>query len=94
MCALSAFRLPPLPSIREIIRLYNLRAKKQLSQNFLLDSNLTKKFVRSAGDLRNARVCEVGPGPGSITRVILESGVRQLVVVEKDARFMPGLEVR
>jgi len=86
-------RLPPLPSIRDIIRLQKLRAKKQLSQNYLLDNNVSRKIVRAAGNLTNSYVCEVGPGPGGITRAILEAGVKQLIVIEKDNRFMPSLTV-
>jgi len=86
-------RLPPMPSIRDIIRLQNLRAKKQLSQNYLLDNNVSRKIVRASGDLRKGYVCEVGPGPGGITRAILETGIKQLIVIEKDNRFMPSLTV-
>lgn len=51
------------------------------------------KIVRKAGNLKGAYVCEVGPGPGGITRAILNSGVEELLVVEKDTRFIPGLKV-
>lgn len=36
-------------------------------------------------------VVEVGPGPGSLTRSILEYGVKDFIVVEKDSRFFPAL---
>ena len=49
-------RLPPLPSVRELVKVYGLSAKKQLSQNFIFDFNLTDKIVRSMGDLRE-KVC-------------------------------------
>ena len=49
--------------------------------------------MRVAGNLENCCVCEVGPGPGSLTRSILNAGARRVVVVEKDRRFLPLLEV-
>lgn len=51
------------------------------------------KIIRQAGNLRNACVCEVGPGPGGLTRSILNAGAADLLVVEKDSRFIPGLQV-
>lgn len=86
-------RLPPLPTIRDLIRMYKLHALKQFSQNFLMDERLTDKIVRAAGRIEDGYVLEVGPGPGSITRSILGRYPKHLVVVEKDRRFIPGLEI-
>ncbi|XP_068209849.1 mitochondrial dimethyladenosine transferase 1 [Palaemon carinicauda] len=86
-------RLPPLPSISEIVKLYKIRATKHLSQNFLMDPKLTSKIVRSAGRVKNCHVCEVGPGPGGITRSIFEQNAAHVTVIEKDPRFLPSLEL-
>lgn len=86
-------RLPPLPTVRDLVKLYKLRAIKQLSQNFLMDQRITDKIVRAAGNLNNQHVLEVGPGPGSITRSILRQSPYKLILVEKDSRFLPTLEL-
>ncbi|RWS23753.1 dimethyladenosine transferase 1-like protein [Leptotrombidium deliense] len=81
-----ARRLPPLPAFKDLLHLYRLRARKQLSQNFLLN----KRICRMQ---RGDTIVEVGPGPGSITRCILERYPRELFVIEKDRRFLPMLEM-
>eukprot|EP01120_Amphizonella_sp_Union-15-10_P016797 TRINITY_DN9075_c0_g1_i1.p1 TRINITY_DN9075_c0_g1~~TRINITY_DN9075_c0_g1_i1.p1 ORF type:complete len:305 (-),score=40.59 TRINITY_DN9075_c0_g1_i1:60-974(-) len=85
--------LPPLPTVRELIRLYGLTARQQLSQNFLLDLNITDKIARATGRLTNKVVLEVGAGPGSLTRSILRHDARHVVAVEKDKRFLNPLEI-
>ncbi|XP_023222666.1 dimethyladenosine transferase 1, mitochondrial-like [Centruroides sculpturatus] len=89
----SVNRLPPLPSIKELMHMYKLKARRHLSQNFLLDYKLTNKIVKSAGRVKDCYVCEVGPGPGNITRSILMKGAKHVVVIEKDDRFLPSLEL-
>ncbi|XP_041980369.1 dimethyladenosine transferase 1, mitochondrial [Aricia agestis] len=90
---ISQIRLPPLPSIKDVIKLYKLRALRELSQNFLMEPRLLDKIVRAAGHIENHVVCEVGPGPGGITRSIIKQAPRKLVLVEKDPRFIPSLEL-
>ncbi|CAM3759177.1 16S rRNA (adenine(1518)-N(6)/adenine(1519)-N(6))-dimethyltransferase RsmA [Paracoccus yeei] len=80
-----------LPPLREVIARHDLRAKKQLGQNFLLDLNLTAKIARAAGDLTGCDVIEVGPGPGGLTRGLLAEGARRVLAIEKDDRALPAL---
>lgn len=79
-----------LPPLREVIATHGLRAKKALGQNFLLDLNLTARIAR-AGGVAGARVVEVGPGPGGLTRGLLAEGAAQVLAIEKDARCLPAL---
>ncbi len=80
-----------LPPLREVIAEHRLAARKSLGQNFLLDLNLTAKIARQAGDLTQADVLEIGPGPGGLTRGLLASGARKVLAIEKDSRCIPAL---
>lgn len=81
-----------LPPLKDIISRYEIRAKKSLGQNFLLDLNLTSKIARYAGNLKESDVLEIGPGPGGLTRSLLNEGARQVVSIEKDKRCIAALE--
>jgi 16S rRNA (adenine1518-N6/adenine1519-N6)-dimethyltransferase len=82
--------LPPLPPLREVIARHGLSATKALGQNFLLDEQLLDRIARVPGPLQGARVFEVGPGPGGLTRALLRAGA-EVVAVERDARCLPAL---
>ena len=81
-----------LPPLREVIATHNLRAERKFSQNFILDLNLTQRIARAGGDLSECTVIEIGPGPGGLTRGLLMSGARKVIVIEADGRFLPALE--
>lgn len=81
-----------LPPLREVIRAHGLRAEKSLGQNFLLDQNITDKIVRLSGSMDGVHAVEIGPGPGGLTRAILDSPARQLVAVEFDPRAVTALQ--
>ncbi len=80
-----------LPPLREVIAKHDLAAKKSLGQNFLLDLNLTAKIARLGGDLTQADILEIGPGPGGLTRGLLAEGARRVLAIEKDPRCMAAL---
>jgi len=82
--------LGTLPPLRDILRKHDLFAKKSLGQHFLLDLNLTDRIARLAAP--HEMVIEIGPGPGGLTRSLLEAGAKQVIAIEKDERFLPALQ--
>ena len=79
------------PPLREVIAAHGLAARKSLGQHFLLDLNLTRRIARAGGDLSGTTVIEVGPGPGGLTRAILEAGAGRVIAIEKDRRCREAL---
>jgi 16S rRNA (adenine1518-N6/adenine1519-N6)-dimethyltransferase len=80
-----------LPPLREVIARYDIGARRSLGQHFLLDLNLTRRIARDAGPLDGLTVIEIGPGPGGLTRALLESGAREIIAIERDARSVQAL---
>jgi 16S rRNA (adenine1518-N6/adenine1519-N6)-dimethyltransferase len=81
-----------LPPLGDVIRRFELSARKSLGQNFLLDLNLTSRIARAAAPLEDATIVEIGPGPGGLTRALLAQNVRRVIAVERDPRAIPALE--
>ena len=78
-------------SLAETISRHGLSARKSLGQHFLLDPNLCARIARAAAPLENVTVLEVGPGPGGLTRALLEAGAAHIVAVERDERCVAAL---
>src|SRR4029450_5318451 len=80
----------PAEPLRDVIARHGLHATKALGQNFILDRQLLARIAAVPGPLDGANVYEVGPGPGGLTRALLDSGA-SVVAVERDRRCMPAL---
>ena len=68
-------------------------ARKSLGQHFLFDPSVLKRVANAGGDVAGKTVIEVGPGPGGLTRALLDSGVGKLIAIELDDRFAEGLSL-
>jgi 16S rRNA (adenine1518-N6/adenine1519-N6)-dimethyltransferase len=66
-------------------------ARKALGQHFLFDPSILKRAANAAGSPKGRTVIEVGPGPGGLTRAILNEAPAKLITVETDPRFSEAL---
>jgi 16S rRNA (adenine1518-N6/adenine1519-N6)-dimethyltransferase len=87
---MSAFTPAP-PPLRDVIAAFNLRADKSLGQHFLLEPGLLGRIAAAAGDLAGLNVVEVGPGPGGLTRALLETGAAHVTAIEYDPRAVAAI---
>ena len=78
--------------IRELAAALDLKPSKSLGQNFVIDSNVCTKIVRTAAVGPTDIALEIGPGLGSLTLALLESAA-SVVAVEIDPRLAGQLPI-
>ena len=69
----------------------DIKAKKSLGQNFLIDRNVLEQIVDTV-DIFNKEVLEIGPGSGNLTTFILKKKPKKIYVIEKDDNLSSLLE--
>lgn len=79
------------PALRDVIARFELKPDKSLGQHFLLDANLLDKIRRCAEPLAGLNVIEIGPGPGGLTRALLDSAARHVTALELDPRAVAAI---
>jgi 16S rRNA (adenine1518-N6/adenine1519-N6)-dimethyltransferase len=78
--------------IRELAAQLDLKPSKSLGQNFVIDSNVCTKIVRTAGVTSEDIALEIGPGLGSLTLAMLEVA-QSVIAVEIDPRLAQQLSI-
>jgi len=82
----------PATSEQDTANLPKFFAKKALGQHFLSDFNIVRKIITAAKISPEDIILEVGPGPGVLTRALMATPLKKLIVIEKDARFIENLQ--
>src|SRR5262245_47099945 len=78
-------------AVRDLLAAHDRRPSRALGQHFLADPNLARKIVRLADVAASDHVLEIGPGVGSLTVALAETGAH-VVALELDRYLLPVLE--
>ena len=76
-----------------IMKKYNIKANKNLGQNFLISENVVEKIIESSDINKEDLVIEIGPGLGTLTAKLLEKA-NKVICIELDERMVNILKDR
>jgi len=68
--------------LRQFLDSLGVKARKSLSQNFLIDGNILRKIVTAADVCEEDQILEIGAGPGALTEFLLQTGAT-VAAIEK-----------
>ena len=69
-----------------------INTKKSLGQNFIFDKNLLIKISNCIKSKSTNSIIEIGPGLGTLTNFLYKKKYKQLILIEKDKRFIENLK--
>ena len=76
---------------RFIMKKYNIKANKNLGQNFLISQEVVEKIVECSQITKEDLVIEIGPGLGTLTKYLLEKAGK-VICIELDTKMLKILE--
>ena len=76
-----------------IMKKYNIKAKKELGQNFLINKEVIDKIISSSEIDEDDLVIEIGPGLGTLTKYLLEKA-KKVICIELDKKMIKILRER
>lgn len=76
-----------------IMKKYNIKANKNLGQNFLINEQVVKNIVECSNIEKQDLVIEIGPGLGTLTKYLLEKAGK-VICIELDTKMLQILEDR
>ena len=82
-----------LEETRFIMKKYNIKANKNLGQNFLINEEVVKNIVECSKIEKEDLVIEIGPGLGTLTKYLLEKAGK-VICIELDTKMLQILEDR
>ena len=82
-----------LEETKYLLKKYKIKANKNLGQNFLIDDQVLEDIVQGADIEKEDLVIEIGPGLGSLTKLLLEKA-KKVICVELDKKMVKILNER
>ena len=76
-----------------IMKKYNIKPNKGLGQNFIIDDEVIEDIVKGATVTKEDLVIEIGPGIGSLTKILLENA-KKVICIELDRKMIKLLNDR
>jgi 16S rRNA (adenine1518-N6/adenine1519-N6)-dimethyltransferase len=72
---------------KKLLELEGIKPNKKLGQNFIFDKNILNKIVSLLDPYSSDLVIEIGPGLGGLTETMLNSGFKNILLIEKDRKL-------